>query len=132
MSILLFSNDKCFDSHILVYQGRIPLILLLLFLKKYTERCRKTYRDNYGYSIVQIYPGLAGYLWQNADAGSAANSMARGSPAGPDFSSYCGLPASMRRVGDWHPDIIKYRQQDLLLKRVPSISRCQLPALWHT
>ena len=59
MSILLFSNDKCFYYHILVCQGRIPLILLLLFLKKYTERCGKTRRENYGYSIVQIYPGLA-------------------------------------------------------------------------
>ena len=34
MSILLFSNDKCFYYHILVCQGRIPLILLLLFFKK--------------------------------------------------------------------------------------------------
>jgi hypothetical protein len=57
------------------------------------------------------------FLRQDLEAGSAAKSMAMGSPAGPDFSSYCGFPASIRRVGEWHPDIIKYRKQDLLFKK---------------
>ena len=78
MSILLFSNDKCFYCHILVHQGRI---------QNDEEEPRKERTTD-----IQSSKYIRGWrlsFRQDLDAGSAAKSMTMGSPAGPGISSYC-------------------------------------------
>ena len=99
MSILLFLNDKCFYFPILVYQGRIPLdyyyrIFLIKNIVQIFEISGKPRRENYGYSIVQIYPGLAVFFGRITEAGisAPAKSMTMGSPAGPDILLLLRIP----------------------------------------